>query len=115
MEEVMEEVMVDLPEWERHYQESRDELLAKRGFLPCLWDTSFIDQQQRQVVFHGGKKIILIMDGVRKYQGGPKEGQPLHGYAVKLIEELYGTDWNNYHEVAAETISDALCEFEKKK
>ena len=42
------------------------------------------------------------------YQGSQKEGQPLDPRAVNFIKKWYGQDWNNYHEMAAEEISNVV-------
>jgi len=49
----------------------------------------------------------------RVYQSGINEGSKIHSLAVYLVEEFYTKDWNNYHEVAAEAISDAIFQLDR--
>ena len=58
----MEEIFVTPKEFDRHYNENKDDMYKKHGYLPVYWDLLWIDQKTgRRVVFReGGKKIVCI-------------------------------------------------------
>ena len=55
----MKEIIVSQESFNVIYQQNRDYLFEKYGYLPVLFDTAWVDNQSgKRVLFHKGTKII---------------------------------------------------------
>jgi len=56
---IMSETIISRDEFNIIYQQNRDYLFEKNGYLPVLLDTVWVNSQSgKRVLFHKGKKFI---------------------------------------------------------